>query len=269
MSNSSGESKANVRITKVRLSRAGKALREVALDPSVRTPQRIEVGTAGGSFKLEVLAVQAGSKPTWKELAISELSVRGVAGKTRKKKPMAPRVKVGGLQASTPQARMFASAEEACSRFVADAKAALDEDKKSPWHSDTDPTAATCARGTAKLAAPQGAVLEVFPLAVEVGLPGPYGVSYAGDLLAFRTAKGVVRTDIRLRGSEHAAFTSVESQVESITWAGPAKLVVRVRDKHVTDSDGYVEPGHEAEAHSEVTKTRVIDCTFGDVVECH
>ena len=61
----------------------------------------------------------------------------------------------------------------------------------------------------------------------------------------------------------------LETKIESLTWPGPTKLVVRVREHTVTDSDGYFEPGHEAEAHTETTKTRVVDCTFGDVVECH
>lgn len=262
---------ANVRVTKVRLSRAGKVLREVALDPSVRTPQRIEVGTAGGAFKLEVLAVKAGTKPSWRELAISELSVRGVPGKTRRKKPMAPRVKVGGLDAATPQAKTFPTLEEACARLVADAKAALDEDKKSPWHGSRDPGEPSCARGATKLtvAGPGPASVEVLPLDVSLPLPGPYDAAYAGDLLAFRTAKGVVRTDMRLHGSETASFTKVETQIESLTWSGPTKLVIRVREHTVTDSDGYFEPGHEAEAHTESNKTRVVDCTFGDAVECH
>lgn len=260
---------ANVRVTKVRLTRAGKTLRDVDLDPTIRTPQRIEVDTAGGKFKIEVLAVKPGTKASWKELAISELVVRGVPGKTRKKKSMAPHMKVGNLDSVVPQAKLFKNADEACSKLVADAKAALAEDKSMPWGGEHNPGEPTCARGAKKLAEPQGDALEVFPLAVNIDYPGPYGTNYTGDVLAFRTAKGVFRTDVRLAGQENAAFSKVDTHVESISWASPGKLVVRVKEHRVTESDGYVEPGHEAEARSEVTTTRVVDCAFGETVECH
>jgi hypothetical protein len=262
----------NVRVTKVRISRAGKPLREVALDPELRTPQAIAVGTAGGAFRLEVLAVLAGSKPTWKELTISELVVRGTPGKARKKKAGAPRVLVGGLDAATPRIKTFASAEAACTKLVSDAKAALEEDKSSPWHTSGDPIPeATCARGKGPLAPPHEPALEVFPLGVEVTPPGPYSAHFAGDLLAVRTSAGIVTTDIRVKGKETATLWSVDYTLESLTWAPdahPSKLVARVKEHRIAESDGYAEPGHESELRSDTTTTRVIDCSFGDVVEC-
>jgi len=263
---------ANVRVTKVRISRAGKQLREVALDPEVRTPQAIEVGTAGGAFRLEVLAVVAGSKPSWKELTISELAVRGTPGKARKKKAGAPRVLVGGLDAATPRVKTFASAEAACTKLVSDAKAALEEDKSSPWHTSGEAMPdATCARGKGPLAPPQAPALEVFPLGVAITPPGPYSPHFEGDLLAVRTSAGVVTTDIRVKGKETAMMWSIDYTLESLTWAPdahPAKLVARVKEHRITESDGYAEPGHESELRTETTKTRVVDCSFGDVVEC-
>jgi hypothetical protein len=263
----------NQRVSKVRLTREGKTLREVTLDPERRTPQSIEVGTPGGAFKIEVLAVAAGTKPSWKELTLSELSVRGVPGKAHKKKPGAPRVLVGSLDAPAIQARTFATAEAACQKMVSDAKIALEEDKSSPWHTAGEAMPeATCSKGKPALAPPHEGVLEVFPLVVEITPPGPYSPRFAGSFLAARTAKGVSVVDLRLEGKETATNWTIEYTLESLTWAEgahPSKLVARVKEHRVTDSDGYAEPGHEAELHSDTRSSRVVDCTFGDPIECH
>jgi hypothetical protein len=181
-------------------------------------------------------------------------------------------VLVGGLDAATPRVKTFASAEAACTKLVADAKAALDEDKSSPWHTSGEaPPDAICARGKDPLAPPKPPALEVFPLGVEITAPGPYSAHFAGDFLAVRTSSGVVTTDVRVKGKETATMWTIDYSLESLTWAPdatPPKLVARVKEHRVTESDGYAEPGHEAELRSETTTTRVVDCSFGAVVEC-
>jgi hypothetical protein len=67
----------NHRITRVRVSRDGKALGEFPLDPNVRTPQRIAVSGGPGEYKIEVLATLPGSRTDWQEICVSELEVRG------------------------------------------------------------------------------------------------------------------------------------------------------------------------------------------------
>lgn len=88
----------NHRITKVAVERrdggdgpsSWRRIREVSLDPAVRTPQAIEIDEAGGRFRIEVLEVTPGTKPAWKELVVSELRVFGLAGSHRLAKARTP-----------------------------------------------------------------------------------------------------------------------------------------------------------------------------------
>ncbi len=86
---------ANQRITKVRISRNGATLREVALDPKKRGLQRIPIGTAGGELRIEVLDTLPGSKPHWQEICVSELKVLGTAPSPGRH---TPRVHIGALK---------------------------------------------------------------------------------------------------------------------------------------------------------------------------
>ena len=60
----------------------GALVREVDLDPEVRAPQDLPIDGPGGDYKIEVLATIAGSKPTWREVCVSELDVLGTAPAT-------------------------------------------------------------------------------------------------------------------------------------------------------------------------------------------
>jgi hypothetical protein len=84
----------NQRIKKVRVSREGKVVGEFALDPEVRTLQDIPMDADGGDFTIQVLQLQAGTKPDWREVAVSELEVWGTVPT-----PVAshPTVRVGSL----------------------------------------------------------------------------------------------------------------------------------------------------------------------------
>ncbi len=85
----------NHRISRVRVTRDGALVREVDLDPEVRAPQDLPIDGPGGDYKIEVLATIAGSKPTWREVCVSELDVLGTAPATPGEHPAV--VAIGSL----------------------------------------------------------------------------------------------------------------------------------------------------------------------------
>jgi hypothetical protein len=86
----------NHRITKVRVTRAGKLVVEQTLDPEKPTLQAIPASGAGGEWRLEVVETVAGSKPKWKEVCITELQVIGHPDvKVQTPVTRAPQVHVG------------------------------------------------------------------------------------------------------------------------------------------------------------------------------
>ncbi len=87
----------NHRITHVRLSREGKTLREVDLDPNVRGLQSIELDEEGGDFRLDVLATLPGSEKSWKELTVSEFRVMGTTGGAPENAEHLPAMAIGNL----------------------------------------------------------------------------------------------------------------------------------------------------------------------------
>jgi hypothetical protein len=87
----------NHRITRVRLSREGKVLREVDLDPNVRGMQSIDLDEEGGDFRLDVLATLPGSEKSWKELTVSEFRVMGTAGGAPENPEHVPAMAIGNL----------------------------------------------------------------------------------------------------------------------------------------------------------------------------
>jgi hypothetical protein len=89
----------NPRVTKVRVSRAGKQLAEQALDPTRRTLQDIPLDAPGGDFTIEILAVQPGSKASWREVNVSELQVMGTLAAGQTATAQKPLVRVGSLDA--------------------------------------------------------------------------------------------------------------------------------------------------------------------------
>ena len=60
-------------------------------------------------------------------------------------------------------------------------------------------------------------------------------------------------------------FWTIDYTPLGLAWAGD-KLVVRVREHRVTDSDGYAE--NPADLHTEVTKTLTVDCSLGESLVC-
>lgn len=89
----------NARIKKVRVSRGGKLLREVALDPQSRALQEIAVNAPGGDFEIAVAEIVPGSKTTWREACVSELEVWGTPPPGSAPKQQAPAVRVASLDA--------------------------------------------------------------------------------------------------------------------------------------------------------------------------
>ncbi len=109
----------NHRITKVAVERregtesapSWRRVREVSLDPTVRTPQAIEIDEPGGAFRIEVLEVTPGTKTDWRELVVSELRVFGLARAHRLPKARMPDMVIApsrdllGLEPTLPVAK--------------------------------------------------------------------------------------------------------------------------------------------------------------------
>jgi hypothetical protein len=91
----------NARIKKLRISMAGRPIKDVTLDPTRRDLQTIDVDLSGGDVRLEVIAAEPGTKKTWREACISELEVWGTlpAGTTAPAKKLHPEVRIGALDA--------------------------------------------------------------------------------------------------------------------------------------------------------------------------
>ncbi|NOU32241.1 MAG: hypothetical protein HOO96_30415 [Polyangiaceae bacterium] len=87
----------NHRITKVRLTREGKPVKEADLDPSLRGLQGFDVDEAGGDFKLEVLTTLPGTEKKWQELSVSELRVLGDTGGAPENPEHIPAMAIGSL----------------------------------------------------------------------------------------------------------------------------------------------------------------------------
>jgi len=92
----------NQRVTKVFVSRDGKRLVERALDPDVRAMQDIAIDAPGGDFTIEIAELVPGTKPDWREVAVSELEVRGTIADPGKR--TRPPVRVGALDVDCAKA---------------------------------------------------------------------------------------------------------------------------------------------------------------------
>jgi hypothetical protein len=117
----------NHRIKKIRVTRNGELVGEQSLDIAKRTLQPMTIDKAGGTFRVDVLETEPGSKKEWKELCVSEMRVLGTLGKTGiKKTPRIPDVRVGALGGVKVDAQNrgvanlslgFAKPEEFCKAF--------------------------------------------------------------------------------------------------------------------------------------------------------
>ena len=121
---------ANHRIKRVRVSKDGKALGEHELSVDVRKPQAIPVDQDGGDFKIEILETVAGTKASWKELAVSELFVLGTPGAGAPPPKGPPRVYVGSFSPPRPSYETYRERiSRACfaspAAFCAEQKAAM------------------------------------------------------------------------------------------------------------------------------------------------
>jgi hypothetical protein len=82
---------ANHRIKRVAVSRDGVLLKEVDIDPTVRSLQSISIDGPGGDYKVEVKDTVPGTRKDWKELVVSEFRVVGKPGE-EKREPNQPLV---------------------------------------------------------------------------------------------------------------------------------------------------------------------------------
>lgn len=84
----------NHRIKRIGVWRDGKELGTFALDLERRDLQDVAIGADGGDFTIRILESVAGTKPGWREIAISELEVWGTIDAPKPQKPV---VRVGSL----------------------------------------------------------------------------------------------------------------------------------------------------------------------------
>jgi hypothetical protein len=84
----------NHRITELSVKRDGQELGRFTLDPMQRNLQSIPIHTGGGSYEIKVTRALPGTRPEWREIAVSELRVMGRAGAARKA-PAQPPIEVG------------------------------------------------------------------------------------------------------------------------------------------------------------------------------
>ncbi|HEY8431790.1 MAG TPA: hypothetical protein VIL20_25600 [Sandaracinaceae bacterium] len=91
----------NHRVTRVRVLREGREVGVYDLDPESRGLQTLPASGRGGVWRIEVAAVQPGSRRDWREVCISELRVLGRAPGAREGQRF-PRVAVGALPGPRP-----------------------------------------------------------------------------------------------------------------------------------------------------------------------
>jgi len=106
----------NPRIKKVRVTH-DKTVVDKVLDLDNRGVQEISISGEGGDYKVEVLEVAMGTKPTWREICVSEFSVWGTATAA---KPTKPAVQIGSLEPVTPRDCVHALFPDATATKLAD-----------------------------------------------------------------------------------------------------------------------------------------------------
>jgi hypothetical protein len=149
----------NHRISRVRITRAGKLLVSTPLDPDKRGLQTIDVPhSAGGDFRIDIAAVVPGTRKTWRETVVSELEVWGYAPAPTA--PAAPAMKVGSLDGvqHDPMVGPFPSIESYCDFWgkpIREAVAEEDERCKTAAADDM-----SCGMRGGKPSCEQGATLE-------------------------------------------------------------------------------------------------------------
>lgn len=84
----------NHRITELSVKRDGQELGLFTLDPMQRNLQSIPIHASGGRYEIKVTRALPGTRPEWREIAVSELRVMGRAGAARKA-PALPAIEVG------------------------------------------------------------------------------------------------------------------------------------------------------------------------------
>jgi hypothetical protein len=85
---------ANVRVRRVRVSRAGQSLGEFDLDPEQRGLQTVSVAGAGGLWRIETIGLVPGTRAAWREVSLTELRVMGTPGAARRAAEQPPAVRV-------------------------------------------------------------------------------------------------------------------------------------------------------------------------------
>ncbi len=188
----------NHRVARVRVLRDGVELGTYALDVESRTPVRVPAGGPGGVYRIEVVEVVPGTRPTWRETCISELQIVGVApGMT----PGAriPRTAVAALPAPRPDpSTLDRAALDAAQRrdltWLASAWSRLQADLRSLAENTGEPDPDEFMRQD--FARQRNAMLARIATLAEVAAPA------ASDALRGRIARGLDWSDFRARRTE-------------------------------------------------------------------
>jgi len=211
---------ANHRITRVRVDCMRddldgfpkQTLREVALDPEVRGPQRVLVDAFCWDLKLVVIGVKPGTHEGWRELAVSEFAVYGwEKGEHYHGHPSFM------VDDSFPKNAWLASAatyEEACKKVIAD-----EDERDGPFE---------CGSPTSFEKGP-GAILEMARIPYSTG-------SFRGELLGFKTAAGAFVTYVSIGGASDDEVSKTTYRVKSRIWRG-STLVLDIQETYtLTDT---------------------------------
>jgi hypothetical protein len=226
---------ANHRITRVRVdcttpeTQEKKMLREVDVDPEVRTPQRVLVDAFCWDLKIVVTGVKPGTHEGWRELAVSEFAIYGWEKPKDPPRPpsVGPSLFMVGTDYDIPKkASLYRGAtyEEACTKLIADE----DEDEKPIHCGPVGPPQAG-----------HGAMLETTQV--------PYSnKEFHGELAAFKTAEGAFIVWARTSGRKIETYngeevSKIDYRVKSRTWRGDAFVLEIVQKEHV------VSPGEIAQ----------------------
>jgi hypothetical protein len=87
----------NPRIREVRVTRDGAELRRYKLDLESRALQNLAIDGPGGVYRIEVVAIAAGTRNNWKEICVTELEVWGALAPGADAEHQVPPVEVGSL----------------------------------------------------------------------------------------------------------------------------------------------------------------------------
>lgn len=203
----------NHRISRVRVTREGQPLGEFSLDTNQRMIQPLAVDAPGGKFRVEVLAVEPGSKKEWRELVVSEFRVWGERNQAPENPTHLPLVYVGAVGGAPPPPKgrdgaptgPFASLDDMCAKY----NAALKDPLKKYWGSgerypgEIGPHCVVWELSSPPMAGLTAASIPKSSPYLDVQFYNAHSVHEDFIALAVKTPRGWFRTDSRTTERAH------------------------------------------------------------------